>query len=251
MNLTDTKTLLTEMITNKCLVTPYLWGAHGLGKSSIVREVAKDLGYNCITLILSQREAIDLQGMLYTYKDEISGISATSSHPPEWFLNAMNNGKTILFLDEFNQARKEVLNASFQLVLDRELNGRKLPDDVFILCASNPCDDRYDVTELSESLVDRFLHLQVTPDVKGWLNYAKGNPNFDPKVVKFLEASPNALRHEDDRDNTFPVKIKHSERSWERLSRINKLNLPVNIKLECFRGIVGTDLALLFMQLRK
>ena len=250
MNIQDVKTVLKELVNTKTPVTPMLWGRHGIGKSSAVHQLGKELGYRVYTIILSQKEPVDVAGVLYTFDDKQLGMSVTASHPPDWFATALKKGKCILFLDEFNMARREVMNAAFELVLDRRLNNLKLPDDVFIVCAGNPDDERYDVTPMSESLRDRLMHLKVTPDVNTWLKFAKGKDSgIHPDIVTFVEMNPKAGNSVDSRDDVFPVEIKHSFRSWERVGLIHSLTGLSNVlKAECIRGIVGTDLATAFIQ---
>lgn len=245
MNIRNLKTLLKTMIEHKVPVTPMIWGQHGVGKSNSIEQVAKEMGYGFVKCILSQKEAVDLSGVLYTFESKELGMSVTSAHPPDWFAQAIKHGKLVLFLDEFNMGRREVLNAAFQLVLDRELNGMKLPPDVFIICAGNPEDERYDVTPLSESLKDRFMHIQVTMDVPVWLDWAQNKVSQD--VFNYIKSNTAGLYFEDKKDDKFPVEIKHSARSWERVSMIHNLaELPTEIKLECYKGIVGMDQALAF-----
>lgn len=246
MKLSDVKSLLKTMVEKKTAITPMLWGQHGIGKSSVVKQVGDELGYKVLSIILSQKEAVDLAGVLYTFEDKSLGMSVTSSHPPVWFADAVKNGNLILFLDEFNMARKEVLNAAFELVLDRRLNNTKLPDSVFIVCAGNPEDDRYDVTPMSESLRDRFMHIKVTYDLDDWMNWAKGKLN--PSIVNFIGAQPGNAYYVDAKNDVFPVEIRHSGRSWERLDMIDKLPLADRIKTECYRGIVGTDVATAYVK---
>lgn len=251
MNTNNLKTLLKTMIQqNVTVATPMLWGQHGIGKSQVVAQVGKELGYKVLDIRLSQKEAIDLSGVLYTFEDKELGQSVTASHAPQWFAEAVKRGKLILFLDEFNMARREVLNAAFELVLDRRLNNIKLPDDVFIVCAGNPEDDRYDVTPMSESLRDRLMHIHVQPDVASWMNWAttSGNTAIHPDVLAFIQATPGAATADDEKNRKFPVEIKHSLRSWERLSAVHKLSLPQEIKFECFRGIVGVEIATAFIR---
>ena len=251
MNTKNLKNLLKTMITNKVTnATPMLWGQHGIGKSAVVQQVGQELGYKVLTIILSQKEAVDLSGVLYTYQDDELNQSVTSSHPPKWFAEAVKQGKLILFLDEFNMARREVLNAAFELVLDRRLNNIKLPESVFIVCAGNPEDERYDVTPLSESLRDRLMHIQVQPDVSAWSEWASsaGNRAIHSDVLAFIQATPSAAYADDEKNHKFPVEIKHSLRSWERLSAIHKLDLAQEIKFECYRGIVGIEIATAFMR---
>jgi len=248
MNITDVKVLIKTMIQKKCPVTPMLWGRHGLGKSSAIRQVGDELGYRLLDIRLAQKEAIDITGMLFTFEDKKLGMSVTSAHPPQWFADALKNGKVILFLDEFNMARREVTNATFELVLDRKLNNVPLPDDVFIVCAGNPEDERYDgVTPMSESLIDRLMHIKVTPDVDGWLKWAE-KEEINPSLVSFIRATPEALYHNNKLDEKFPVTIKHSERSIARCSEVLKLQLDTELQYECFCGILGAEVATLFVK---
>lgn len=250
MNITDVKSIIKTMVEKKFKGTPMLWGRHGLGKSSAVRQVGKELGYRVLDIRLAQKEAIDITGMLFTFEDKALGMSVTANHPPEWFASALKNGKLILFLDEFNMARREVMNAVFELVLDRKLNDRPLPDDVFIVCAGNPEEgDRYSVTPMSESLIDRLLHIKVTPDVDGWLAHAEKS-GADSRITSFIRANPSALFAANKLDEKFPVTIKHSERSWlDRADAILKLELQDDeLQYELLCGAVGADIATLFVK---
>ena len=40
-----------------------VWGAPGLGKSTIIRELARDYGVNFIDVRLAQREPVDIRGL--------------------------------------------------------------------------------------------------------------------------------------------------------------------------------------------
>lgn len=251
MNIKELKSVLNAMIAQKKLSdTPMIWGPHGIGKSSVVRQVAAENGYRCLSMILSQKEAVDVAGMLYTYRDEELGISVTGNNPPEWFADAMKHGKVILFFDEFNQARRDVMSAAFELVLDRRLNNHVLPDDVFIVCAGNPQDDRYDVNRMSEALIDRFVHLHALPDVNAWLEWADGAGGVSKDVVDFIKAQPAAAFHRDERDRDFPVNVRPSVRAWQRVGRLIDLKVPANLMFELVRGCVGVEYAASFTALR-
>ncbi len=249
MNIQDVKTVCKALIETKTPITPMLWARHGIGKSSSIQQLAKELGYQIFSIILSQKEAVDVGGVLYTYTDESLAMSVTGAHPPAWFAAALKKGKVVLFLDEINMARKEVSNAAFELILDRRLNNMKLPDDVFIVCAGNPDDERYDVVPMSESMRDRLMHLKVTPDVDAWLAWARSKDSgIHPDVARFIEQDPKAAYLHDSKDEAFPVEIKHSFRSWERVGLIHALPISTALKTECMRGVVGPELAVAFMR---
>ena len=253
MNIQEAKTVLSALATTKSPVTPILWGKHGIAKSAMVAEVAKELGYEFQALILSQREAVDLLGVMFTSKDEELNVSVTDYHPPRWFARAIKKGKVVLFLDELNRARPEVIKAAFELVNERRLNNIKLKDDVLIVVACNPSDERNDVVDFDEALTDRFMHLHIKPDLKCWLNWAKdakedGTQNISQDIIDFLVSSPEHSFHKDKKDNELPFTIKHSFRSWERASHVHKLGLPRSLELECLQGIVGPEVAIAFIQ---
>jgi hypothetical protein len=253
MKLGDVKQVLKALIENKTGVTPMLWGRHGIGKSSIVAALGEEIGYRTQTIILSQRDAVDLNGMLYIHQHPTLG-SVTSNHPPDWFADALQNGKLILFLDEYNLSRREVINASAELINDRRLNGRKLPDDVFIVCAGNPPDDeRYDVSSMSSMTLDRLMHIHVEADLDATLAYAReadmaGKSRWNEDAINFLALNPQAFFKANEADHKFPVEIDYSPRSWERAQKMyNLTQLSLELRRECMRGLIGTELATSFI----
>ena len=93
-----------------------LRGPHGIGKSQVVRKVAEGFGLEVIDRRLSQMTEGDMIGLPSTDGE------VTRFNPPEWFKRACV-APVALFLDELNRATPEVMQAAFQVVLDRELNG--------------------------------------------------------------------------------------------------------------------------------
>src|SRR5688572_6773344 len=122
MYLNTLKDTLVKMIRAKTPVVPMLWGPHGIGKTQIVRQAAKELGYKLITVTLSQKEAVDIAGLLYTAHDTDLGIDVTAYHPPKELATAMLQGNCVIFFDEVNRARKDVQNTIFPILQERELN---------------------------------------------------------------------------------------------------------------------------------
>lgn len=249
MKIKELKNTLLAMIKAKTPVTPMIWGKHGIGKSAIVESVAKELGMECMVITLSQREAVDLLGVLYTKEDKELDMSVSSTHPPEFFAKACAKGNLVLFLDEFNLARREVMAAAFELVYARRLNNVKLPDSVFIVCAGNPEDSRYNTTPMSDALIDRFVHIKAEPDLDTWMEWA--NSNVDKSIREFLRANPNAAFHIDGKDGAFPIVLKHSLRSWARVNDLIKTGLSDENLLECTQGVVGQDIGLAYLKFCK
>lgn len=248
MLISDAKKLLKEMISKKIHVSTVLWGPAGIGKSQMVFQVAKEMGYKIIDLRLSQKEAVDVGGMPYT-KDFDDKDKVLGHYLPEWFMQAKKEGKTILFLDELNRAKPDTLQAIFELALDRKLNGEYLPDDVHIVVACNPANSKYDTIEFDDALTSRFMHIQVRTSVESWLEWATGDdsdgtPKVHKDVIRYIKKDPSALNIEDAEDMVFPIadeKIRPKPRLWEFVSKLEELEEVSNsIKRECVRGLIGT-----------
>jgi len=227
----------------------FIWGDHGVGKSTMVKAAASKHGYKVIDFRISQVEAIDVAGMYYPV--ESSGETSIKNLSPTYFLDMVdsaikNNGesKICLFFDEHNMGRRETMNATFEQILDRRVKGKKMPEDVIIICAGNPETDKYDTTTMSESLKDRLIHVYATADQRDWLNWANSN-NIHPDVVAF-----GASGLMDFKDSGFRVNLEPSSRSLARLSDILNLGLPQDVEDEVILGILGKEKGIAFIKNR-
>ncbi len=191
-------------------------GKHGIGKSQIVEQFAKENDYHLETLFLSQNEVADLIGIPYQENQ------TTYWSKPSWLTRmeeANKNGKhCILFLDEFSRAPIEVRQAALQLVLEGRIHDHHLPkkDDfkTLIIAADNPTED-YDVYELDPALLDRFGNYTIDIDVEGWLKWARKN-NIVSVITDYIAEFPDKLHFipEDDSDKGA------TPRSWAKLSAL-------------------------------
>lgn len=143
-----------------------------------------------------------------------------------------------------NRARLDVLQAVFQLVWDRRLATHILPAGWGIIVACNPAGSDYFVNELDSALMDRFLHIKLTPEVKEWVSWGKNTEKIGIDVTDFIEKYPEMLGHE---QIEIPISIKPSPRSWELVSKILP-NLPQEMWLEVCTGLVGMESSLPFIE---
>ena len=185
-----------------------LRGGHGIGKSQVVRQVAKGFGLEVIDRRLSQMSEGDMIGLPSTDGE------VTRFNPPSWYKDACNR-PMCLFLDELNRATPEVMQAAFQIVLDRELNGWQLHPDTRVFAAINT-GGTYTVNEMDPALLDRFWTIDLTPDVQDWLTWAKESGSVHENVVSFIAGNDRWL---DPPKNGDPGAVSPSRRSWERLSK--------------------------------
>lgn len=229
----------------KAGVVPHIIGHHGIGKSQTIKQFADDNGYNFIDLRLGQMaDAGDILGLANFVKDE-SGEERTRFALPSFF---PTKGKGILFLDEMNRATKDILQAVFQLVLDKRINEYKLPDGWHVVTASNPNTDDYSVTSFEDAaFLDRFCHIKLTPTVKEWVKWAKDS-SVNGDVVAFIEEFPKLLETE---QQDFPLPAKPSRRSYAALSRVMQLEPPVAVVKGVAYGLIGIEAGTAFFKFIK
>lgn len=184
-----------------------LRGDHGIGKSQVVRQVAAllDGGLPVIDRRLSQMSEGDMIGLPSTDGE------VTRFNPPDWFKRACEE-PVALFLDELNRATTEVMQAAFQIVLDRELNGWRLHPQTAVFAAIN-AGSSYTVNEVDPALLDRFWAVDLSPTAADWLGWARGR--LHETVVDFIAGNEKFL---DPVKNADPGTVQTSRRSWERLS---------------------------------
>jgi hypothetical protein len=228
MKIKEVKEFLHKLLDDKCPPPVFLWGPPGIGKSSLVKQVAEERGIEIIDLRLSLLEPIDLRG-IPSVKDD----KCFWTRPP--FLP--DEGEGILFLDELNTASPSVQNSALQLVLDRRVGEHKLGDGWYIIAAGNKREHLAHTFKLSAPLISRFINIEVDCDIDDWTEYAikKG---FAEEVISFLQFRPELLLQlPPTSDTPFPC-----PRTWEYLSRI----LSFTDNIDVWKGIVGEGAALEF-----
>jgi hypothetical protein len=191
-----------------------LRGNHGIGKSQIARQVADLIRQN---ENLQEFPVIDRRLSQVTEGD-IIGLPSTDGNvtrfnPPDWYRKACDE-PCFLFLDELNRATPEVMQAAFQIVLDRELNGWKLHPQTRVMSAVN-ASAAYNVNEMDPALLDRFWVVDLHPDTQDWLVWAKKDNRIHYSIIEFITSNDKWL---DPGKVTEPGRVQPSRRSWERLS---------------------------------
>jgi len=241
--ITQTKSLV--QLCRAANVSAFLWGAHGLGKSTLVRELADSMGIGFVDLRCAQLDSVDLRG----FPDK-GADGRTHFLPPA---DLPSSGDGILFLDELNRAGRDVLAALFQLVLDRRIGEYVLPAGWSVVAAGNFNRGGYSVTTLDPAFIDRFCHsivsggLSTTDEWSRWMMGRHGDIAY--KAVNFCVL--NAKHLEVATDDKLDFEIKPSRRSWDAVVRG-----VVAAQQHCFdeqtledfvAGLVGRELAISFM----
>lgn len=245
MNINQVKKALPYLFENG--LVGLLIGGHGVGKSTGVREYTEEQGIGFIDLRLGQMEVGDLLGLPEIIKDEKTGDQITVFARPKWF---PTEGKGVLFLDEINRAKRDVIQAVFQLVLDRKLHDYRLPEGWAVVSAMNPNTEDYQTLDLSDkAFLDRFCHIKISSSYQDFISYGE-TKGFDKSVTGFINNHPAMLRGANAEFNLNDVEP--SDRSWAAVSRLVKnKNIPDDTLNELVAGLVGMEAATAFLAWKK
>ena len=217
-----------------------LVGKHGIGKSEILTKYFTSKGMKVVTLFLGQMsDPGDLIGL--PQKDESTG--KTDFMPPYWF--PTDGQPVVLFLDELNRARPEVLQTIMDLALNRKLAGRNLPDGSRIISAVNDGEE-YQLTDLDPALVSRFNVYEFRPTVEEWLLWASTN-GIDERIIAFIQENPKMLDESLDRRLDQGLEKSPDRRAWTKVSAIISAEKALKgIHKKAVSGIVGMQAATAF-----
>ena len=213
LNIKNLSIFLNKIITNQMRSSLMIWGAPGIGKSSVVSSVAKNNNYQLIDLRISQLAPTDLRGIPVPKNDKAFW------YPPEFL---PTEGKGILFLDEINMAPPAVQGIAQQLILDRKVGSYVVPEDWFIWSAGNRKKDYAAVFDMPAPLANRLIHLEVNSTLDEFKEYALLN-DIDDRIISFLNFRPKLLHKIDKNSPSWP-----SPRSWDIANKLLKADLSVD-----------------------
>ena len=210
-----------------------LMGKHGIGKSQILEKFYTAKGCKVVSLFLGQMsDPGDLIGI--PHKNEETGH--TEFMPPYWF--PTDDTPVVLFLDELNRARPEVLQTIMDLALNRKLAGRSLPAGSRIISAVNNGEE-YQLTDLDPALVSRFNIYEFVPSVQDWLLWANKN-GIDERIVTYISSNPKALDNQTAVEDLENLEKTPDRRGWVRVSEIIKgKDVLKNSHKSMIAGIIG------------
>lgn len=208
-----------ELVSLRAGIPLWIWGPTGVGKSSIVRQVAETNNIEFRDFRLSQIESSDLRGLPYRKNGRTVFL-------PPVDMPGHSDGQGILFLDELNRAQDDVIQAAFQLVLDRRIGEYRLPEKWVVITAGNFGDD-YDVKLPDPALANRFCHIiiHVNSEYKGeWESYIRGK-DYDAHsasaIIHYVNlSSGKSLLSLSQQHQQIEELCKPTPRTWELLLSI-------------------------------
>lgn len=237
---------------------PLVVGESGIGKTALAKKLAKNNNWTLITIdgnLLKEGEigglptvesyiSTDAKGNKIEKKTTIYAVHNKLREIDE----AINSGKSVLlFIDEINRCEHTVQQELMNLILNREINGYKLSENVKILAAMNPSskygsDFDYQVVDMDAAQENRFVWLNMEPDYNQWIKWAI-DAGIETKVIEFISTFPEYLHKINDED------VRATPRSYERVSKTYKMykdqqdTIPRSVFVNVIKGNVGKVIA--------
>ena len=209
-----------------------LWGPRGVGKSSIVQQVAAHFGVPLVDLRLTTIEPVDIRGAIYA--DDAQ--QRTVWFPPE-FLPGPEQPAGILFLEELTAADQRLQISAYSLILDRRVGHYRLPDGWQVVAAGNASFHGAVSHDMGTALADRMFHFNVQAVIEAFVAYALAH-GLAPEVMAFLQVRPDKLD-----DTQAQLAGDHlagaSPRGWEDVSRVLQSGLSDATKRLLVQGRIG------------
>jgi hypothetical protein len=162
-----------------------IWGRHGIGKTEIVRALAREKGYAFTYIAPAQFEEMgDLVGM------PVVEHGQTTFQPPDWV--PTTEGPGILLIDDVNRADDRILRGIMQLLQYNELVSWKLPPGWQMVLTANPDGGDYSVTPLDDAMLTRMMHITLDFDLTEWARWAERN-QIDARGINFVLTYPEVI----------------------------------------------------------
>lgn len=233
-------------------LVPFLQGSPGIGKSAIGNGLTDMFNLAMVDHRLSTSPPEDMSGLPY-FEDRPYGKVACFApfadlFPIEGMPLPKGRDGWLVFLDEYNSAKKDTQAASYKLLLDRMTGQKKLHENVGIVLAGNLATDRAIVNSLSTAAQSRLIHLEMQVSYHDWLRDVAIKHDYDPRIIGYIS------QFEEDLMDFNPL---HSDKTFSCPRTIEFLNRLITGRevLEddaaLYAGTVGEAVANKFVQFCK
>ncbi len=233
----DLKEALIPLVDSQ--IPTFIWGSPGVGKSSLVAQIATQKNMKFIDLRLSLLDPTDLRGIPFFENETKKAVWAK----PEFLPDTNSDDFGILFLDEINSAPPTIQAAAYQLILDRKIGEYTLPKNYSIIAAGNYENDRGVTYRMPTPLANRFVHLNFDLDFDSWKIWAF-DTRIDKRIISYLSYKPSDLFMFDPKSTS---KSFATPRSWKFVDDILKSKVDVKLLENVIGGAIGSETAQEFL----
>ena len=211
----------------------------GIGKTSIVKQIAEERGMGFTKLNVGQLEEVgDIIGYPITeYECQVAkkvkaedgtikmqvlpgtvwlnpkqldakdnntmfrqtGKTRMSYAKPAWVPEYNENGN-ILLLDDYTRGNNSLTTALMDLIWEHKYVSWSLPKKTMVVLTTNPDNGNYDVQAQDEAKQTRYLLYDATFDLDMWAQWAESN-NIDGRCINFVMSYAGELFNADEDGN--------------------------------------------------
>ncbi len=270
LNSDELKGFLTHIVNNnrylqkngKIPVATEVVGESGIGKTSAILQLSKEMGLDMVKINLAQIEELgDLVGFpirqfeVYKEKEEsiwidehameeyrLAGYQTTGQNrmsycPPEWIANKKRGG--ILLLDDWNRADIRFIQAVMELIDRQQYISWTLPPDWHIILSANPDDGDYLVNSIDQAQKTRFISANLKFDIECWSRWAENN-GIDGRCINFM------LKHPEICAGKSTVNARSATMFFNSISSLENFLTALPMIQMIGEGSVGPDFSTLF-----
>ena len=267
LNVEELKDFIKHMVANnqyiqsqgKVPVAINIEGDAGLGKTSAIVQLGKEMNMQVVKLNLSQLEELgDLVGFpvkeyqiqnaegktTWITEPQIDAatkkgykiIDKRMSHAaPEWIQGKGEGG--FLILDDYTRADHRFMQATMEILDRQEYVSWKLPKNWHVILTTNPDNGDYNVTSLDIAQKTRFISVGLKYDVAVWAKWAE-NAGIDGRCINFMLMHPEMV--------TQSVNPRSVTTFFNAISSIPKFEDSLPLIQMIGEGSVGVDFSSMF-----
>ena len=216
-----------------------LMGPPGIGKTAIMKQIAKEMGIGLVEYTLTHHTRQSAVGLPVLSKKIFEGrehtvTEYTMSEIVASVYECMEETgvkEGILFLDEINCVSETLAPTMLQFLQQKTFGTHKLPKGWLIVAAGNPSQYNKTARDFDIVTLDRVKKIEVEEDYPVWRQYAVKH-GVHPSIWAYLDIRKDRFyKVEDDREGVSFV----TARGWEDLSRMlleyEELKIPVSREL--------------------
>jgi hypothetical protein len=206
-----------------------LTGKPGMGKTAMIENICAGEEMGFIDFRLALRDPVDVGGM--RIPDPETGLMRWFA--PSELPDVTRHGKRgLLVFDEINAVPMSLQVVAYGIIQERRIGDWQMPEGWSSLALGNHLTDRAGAQRMSSALANRFLHLNVEPDLDSWIRQY-GAEHVDARYIAFLRFRPNLFHvMPTNDDKAFP-----SARSHTAAAKF--IDEPAALRLHLLSGAIG------------
>jgi nucleoside-triphosphatase THEP1 len=267
LNVSELKDFVKHMVNNnqkiqeqgKIPVAINVEGEAGLGKTSAIEQLGKELNMEVVKLNLSQLEELgDLVGFpvkefkvqnqegksLWITEQEVEKanqkgykiVDKRMSHAaPEWIQGKKDGG--FLILDDYTRADHRFMQATMEILDRQQYVSWSLPKNWHVILTTNPDNGDYNVTTLDVAQKTRFISVNLKYDVDVWAKWAE-TASIDGRCINFMLMHPELV--------TQSINPRSITTFFNSISSVEKFEESLPLVQMIGEGSVGADFSSMF-----